>query len=94
MTRWISALAVMAALSLPALAEAKCYHFSAAPSDVGVCVGKGRDSVDDRKKAMSICSAKLNKSCGNVSSAGASCQSASNRCFDESGSGHAKLDGY
>ena len=79
----------------PGLAEGKCYNFSAAPSDVGVCVGKnGSDSFDDRKRAQSICKSKLPKGCGNISSFSTSCHSSTNQCFDESGNAHRDLSGY
>ena len=76
-------------------ASAKCYHFSGAPSDVGVCVGKnGSDSFADRKKAQEICSKAVGKTCGNVSSYSSSCHSNSNKCYDEGGKAHRSLKDY
>ena len=61
-------------------ADAACYKFSNAPSDVGVCVGKGSDSFDDRKKAKQVLKKALGKDPGNVSSHSSSCHSNSNKC--------------
>lgn len=76
-------------------ASAKCYHFSKAPSDVGVCVGKnGSDSFADRKKAKAVCDKATGSDCGNVGSYSSSCHSNSNKCYDESGKAHRSLNGY
>ncbi len=76
-------------------AEAKCYHLQDAPSDVYVCVGKdGSDSSSDRKKAREICTDKVGKDCGTVSSYSSSCHSNSNKCYDENGKAHRNLKGY
>jgi hypothetical protein len=89
----ILTLAVMLAFGTNAFA--KCYHFSDADSDVGVCVGKdGSDSFDDRKKAVKICTDKTGSDCGNVSSYSSSCHSNSGKCYDENGDAHRSLDGY
>ena len=75
--------------------EAKCYHFSNAPSDVYVCVGKnGADSFDDRKAAKKICDEKTGKDCGSVGSHSSSCHSNSNQCFDETGKANRDLKDY
>lgn len=91
----IAALA-LAAVSLFAVnASAKCYHFSNAPSDVYVCVGKsGADSFDDRKAAKKICDEKTGKDCGSVGSSSSSCHSNSNQCFDETGKANRSLKDY
>ena len=88
--------AVAAAIFMSAnTALAKCYHFSSAPSDVGVCVGKnGADSFDDRKKAKAICDKAVGKDCGNVSSYSSSCHSNVDKCYDENGKAHRSLNGY
>ncbi len=90
-----SAFALMCTLGLSATASAKCYHFSKAPSEVGVCVGKnGADGFSDRKKAQKICTKAVGKDCGNVGSYSSSCHSNSNKCYDENGKAHRSLKGY
>jgi len=80
---------------IPTKAEAKCYHFSNAPSDVYVCVGKdGEDSFDDRKAAKKLCDATVGKDCGSVGSSSSSCHSNSNQCMDESGKANRDLKDY
>jgi len=84
--------AVALALSFASIgtAAAKCYTFSDAPG-VGVCVAKGSDSFDDRKRGKEILSKALGKDPGNVSSTSSSC---SGRCFDADGNEHGSLSGY
>lgn len=96
MNKLLTALAVLAVTTLFASnASAKCYHFSNAPSDVYVCVGKsGSDSFDDRKAAKKICDEKTGKDCGSVGSSSSSCHSNSNQCFDESGAANRDLKDY
>lgn len=72
--------------------HAKCYRFSLAGSEVGVCV-RG-DSFADRKKAKEICDKGEGKDCGNITSYSSSCHSNSNRCYDENGRKHRSLSGY
>lgn len=83
-----------ATLLIVPTADAKCYSFRDAPSDVYVCVGKGSDSFDDRKKAKKICDEKTGKDCGNMSSYSSSCHSNSNKCYDETGEAHRNLKDY
>ena len=91
----IALFALVACLVLALTASAKCYHFSNAPSDVYVCVGKnGADSFSDRKAAKKICDSKVGKDCGSVGSTSSSCHSNSNKCYDESGKAHRSLKGY
>lgn len=92
-------LLTLAALTVTTLfasnASAACYHFSDAPSDVYVCVGKnGSDSFADRKAAKKICDAKTGKDCGSVGSYSSSCHSNSNQCFDETGKANRDLKDY
>ena len=55
----VASIALLATTLVSVDAEAKCYRFSDAPSDVFVCVGKnGADSFDDRKKAKAICASR------------------------------------
>ncbi len=81
-------------MSAAAPAWAKCYHFSGAPSDVGVCVGKNRDDYADRNKAKEICTKAVGKDCGNVTSYSSSCHSNVDKCYDENGKAHRSLNGY
>jgi len=91
----VASLALFATTLIPTDADAKCYRFSNAPSDVFVCVGKdGADSFDDRKKAKKVCDEKSGKDCGSVGSTSSSCHSNSNLCYDESGAAHRSLKDY
>ena len=87
-----AALATFAVLGSAATAEAACYRFSKAPSDVFVCV-KG-DGFDDRKKAKAICDKATGQDCGNVGSYSSSCHSNINKCYDQDGKAHRSLSGY
>ncbi len=75
-----------------AMAQAACYHFEKAPSDVYVCVHG--DSFDDRKKAKNICDSKTGKDCGNVGSYSSSCHSNIDKCYDENGNAKRDLSNY
>ncbi len=87
--------AALSILAFAANASAKCYHFSDAPSDVYVCVGKdGSDSFADRKKAKKVCDKKTGKDCGSVGSYSSSCHSNAGKCYDESGKASRDLKGY
>lgn len=95
MKKTLSLVIVALTLGFAGLAQAKCYHFSKAPSDVYVCVGKnGADSFADRKKGKEILKKALGKDPGNVSSSSSSCHSNSNKCYDENGKAHRSLKGY
>jgi len=78
-------------VGISSLASAKCYHFSKADSDVGVCV-KG-DSFSSRKDAKKICDDKEGN-CGNVTSNSSKCHSNSGKCYDEDGKPSRDLKGY
>jgi len=73
-------------------ASALCYRFSAAGSEVGVCI-KG-DSFADRKKAQEVCKKGEGKDCGNITSTSSSCHSNSGRCYDANGNKSRSLSGY
>lgn len=73
-------------------ARAKCYHFSNAPSYVGVCM-RG-DSFASRKKARQCCTEKLGRDCGNVTSYSSSCHSNKNQCYDHHCNPKRSLSGY
>jgi hypothetical protein len=83
---------VLGATLFSAQASALCYRFSAAGSEVGVCI-KG-DSFADRKKAQEICKKGEGKDCGNITSTSSSCHSNSGRCYDASGNKSRSLSGY
>lgn len=90
-----TSVALLATVVFATNADAKCYHFSDAPSDVYVCVGKdGSDSFDDRKKAKKICDEATGEDCGSVGSSSSSCHSNSNKCYDENGDAHRDLKDY
>ena len=74
------------------LAQASCYHFDKAPSDVYVCVHG--DSFDDRKKAKEILDKATGKDVGNVGSYSSSCHSNIDKCYDENGNAKRDLSDY
>lgn len=88
----IAAAIAVIVVGYSASADAACYRFDKAPSDVYVCV-KG-DGFDDRKKAKKICDEKSNKDCGNVGSYSSSCHSNIDKCYDENGKASRSLSGY
>ncbi len=88
-------LALSMLFGLAGVANAKCFHYENAPSDVYVCVGKGGgDSFADRNKGQDICTAKSGKKCGPVGSSSSSCHSNIDKCYDENGNAHRELSGY
>ena len=95
MKKILFAASLFASLAVSSAAEAKCYRYDGAPSDVYVCVGKnGKDDFADRNKGQEICTAKSGKKCGPVSSTSSSCHSNIDKCFDENGQAHRELSGY
>lgn len=92
MNKLFAATAAAVVLLSSGLADAACYHFDKAPSDVYVCVHG--DGFSDRKKAKEICDKATGSNCGNVGSYSSSCHSNSNKCYDENGKANRDLKGY
>jgi hypothetical protein len=86
--RFFAALALLGALALPSLAEARCFAFRG--KDIKVCV-EGSDG-SARRQATDVCENVTGDSCSISGDSGECRRSSSVRCYDASGNEQSHID--